>query len=133
MKNLIVAVAFFSLTVVVNAQEKTAYEKDTYTLVELLSKPAFESVVDQFTTLVKEENKIKFKTEVAATFPDLYNSLTKIYLDEYSHEEVKQLLKFYNTTLGKKVAGNSTKLAQKGMAVGQDWGMKLQGVVTKYQ
>lgn len=132
MKNLLIVFVLLVVSVS-NAQEKSAYEKDTYMLVEMLSKPAFGSVIDQFTAYVNEDNVETFKKEVEATLPTLYASLTEIYLEEYSHEEVKELLKFYNTDLGKKVASNSAKLAMKGQVVGEKWGMKLQDIMAKHQ
>ncbi|MCI2228476.1 DUF2059 domain-containing protein [Polaribacter sp. MSW13] len=134
MKKIVIILVFLAFSVSnANAQDKTAYQKDAYTLVEIISKPAFKSVVDQFAGYVKKDNLEKFKSEVEGTFPDLYTSLTELYIEEYTHNEIKELLKFYKTDLGKKVAGNSTKLAIKGQAIGADWGAKLQGIMVKYQ
>jgi len=132
MKKILLIIAFLTF-IVSNAQETSSFEKDTYKLVKLISEPAFTPLVDQFSTMVKSENVDKFKEEVMATFPELYTSMTKVYMEEYNHEEIKGLLKFYETDLGKKMAKNSTKMAQKGMFVGQNWGIKVQGMIGKYK
>ncbi|CAM1343640.1 DUF2059 domain-containing protein [Tenacibaculum amylolyticum] len=133
MKKVIVTLVLLVVSFSVKAQEKTAFEKDTYKLVEILTKPTLAPVISQFTSLVKTENATAFIKAVEATYPELYTSLSKIYMDEYTHDEIKQLLKFYESPLGQKVAKSSGKLAQKGMQAGQAWGMKVQGIMTKYQ
>lgn len=133
MKKVIVTLVLLVVSFSINAQEKSAFEKDTYTLVEILTKPTLAPVINQFTSLVKAEKADAFKKEIEATYPELYASLSKIYMDEYTHNEIKQLLKFYQSPLGQKVAKSSGKLAQKGMQAGQAWGMKVQGVMAKYQ
>ena len=132
MKKLIIVITVF-VGFLLNAQEKTAFEKDTYQLVETLTKPAFEPVIVQFTSMVKADKVNAFKKELNESFPELYTAMANIYMKEYTHEEIKKLLEFYETDLGKKVAKNSATLAQKGMAAGQAWGMKVQSIMSKYQ
>lgn len=131
MKQIIIGFIFLFIGIV-NAQEKTAFEKDAYQLVALISKPVFEPIVAQFSTMVAADKKEAFTKEINETLPELYSSLAKIYVQEYTHEEIKQLITFYETPLGQKVAKNSTRLAQKGMGIGQNWGMKVQGILGKY-
>lgn len=134
MKKTILVIAFsFFLFSNVNAQEKSAKDKDAYALVELISKPTFTPIINQFMSLVKADKKEAFLKEVDGTFPELFNGLSKIYSDEFTHEEIKKLIKFYNSELGKKVASKQGLMAQKGMMLGQSWGMKMQDIVAKYQ
>jgi hypothetical protein len=128
---LIALVALLSITI--NAQEKDQFTKDTEKLMEILIKPSFDPLVEQFLSMVSDEKKEAFKKEVEGTFPELYDSMAKIYKDEFTHDEIKELLKFYATPIGKKMAEKSGVMAQKGMMVGQTWGMKLQSILGKYQ
>lgn len=48
-----------------------------------------------------------------------------VYGKYYSHEEIKQLIAFYKTPIGKKVTATLPAITQDSMAVGQQWGMKL--------
>lgn len=126
-----IALLFFGLTV--SAQEKSAFEKETYNLVKMISTPTFNSLVGQMSKMVKSENVEAFKKDVEATYPDLFSQLTKIYMEELSHNDVKEITKFYETPSGKKLLEKQGVLQQKGMMAGQVWGMTLQGLVAKYK
>ncbi|HFS67820.1 MAG TPA: DUF2059 domain-containing protein [Flavobacteriia bacterium] len=130
----IILVAFLvviSLTTV--AQDKDQFTKDTETLMEIMIKPSFKPVIAQFSAMVTDDKKEAFTKEVEATMPELYENMAIIYMKEFSHDEIKELLKFYATPLGKKMAEKSIDLAQKGAMAGQNWGMKIQGLLGKYQ
>ncbi len=133
MKKLILVafVALFSFTV--NAQDKDQFTKDTEKLMVILIKPSFKPVIAQFSGMVPDDKKEAFKKDVEATMPQLYSDMAKIYMDEFTHDEIKELLKFYATPVGKKMAEKSGDMSQKGMMIGQSWGMKIQGLLGKYQ
>ena len=121
----------FSLSI--KAQIKSDFENDTYKLVEIVSKPAFAPVIDQFSGMVAVDKKEEFLKELDKTFPELFESMAKIYMDEFTHQEIKDLLDFYATPTGEKMATISGTLAQKGMMAGQSWGMKVQEIISKFQ
>ncbi len=127
---LILVVALFTLSI--NAQDDD-FAQDAQKLVETVSKSAFDPVIDQFSTMVPEDKKEAFIKEIKATFPSLYKEMAKIYMEEFTHEEVKSILAFYATPTGKKLADKTGVLSQKGMAAGQSWGMELAEIMKKYQ
>lgn len=49
----------------------------------------------------------------------LKTDMAKIYASEFSESEIKELTKFYQTPLGKKMIEKSPALMQKGMLIGQ--------------
>jgi hypothetical protein len=49
-----------------------------------------------------------------------------------SIRDIKEMIKFYESPVGKKIAKNAGPLFQKSSAAGQEWGMQLQGVLMKY-
>ena len=55
-------------------------------------------------------------------FADL---IAEIYHRHYSHEEIRGLISFYETPLGKKVIQVAPALMQEGMSVGMAWGQRL--------
>jgi len=134
MKKTILLVVFVLTSIItITAQEKDAFTKDTEKLVETLSVSAFEPVINQFKAMVPAEKQVDFIKEVEGTFPELYSSMAKIYMEEFTHEEVKDIMAFYETPTGKKMAEKTGVLSQKGMIAGQTWGMKLQTILGKYQ
>lgn len=133
MKKMILIIAFVITGVMVNAQEKDAFTKDTEKLVQIISETAFEPVIKQFSAMVNKDKKEIFEKEIKGTFPELYTAMAKIYKEEFTHAEVKDILAFYATPTGAKLASKTGVLSQKGMAAGQEWGMKIQALMAKHQ
>lgn len=73
-----------------------------------------------------------FGKEFDATLPALYEEIAKIYMETYTHEDIKQMLKFYESPVGKKMANSTGEIGKKSAVVGQEWGMALQEVMMKY-
>jgi hypothetical protein len=55
----------------------------------------------------------------------LAEELYKIYDKYYTHDEIKELLKFYNTPVGKKTIKVLPQLMQESMQAGQKWGQSM--------
>lgn len=127
---LLVAIVGFSLTM--NAQDE-AFTNDTAKLVEIISEKAFTPYIAQFTAMIPAEKQEAFKEELMKSFPELYSEMAVIYMDTFTHDEIKDLLAFYATPVGLKLAAKSGELAQKGMVAGQSWGMKVQEIMAKYK
>ena len=113
MKKLLFVVALICLSLNMNAQDDEAFANDTAKLVEALTHNAFKPIIAQFNSMIPEENKEVFNEELNATFPDLYMTMAKIYIEEFTHEEILALLEFYETPVGKKLADKSGELSQK--------------------
>ncbi|SNR33708.1 hypothetical protein SAMN06265371_101433 [Lutibacter agarilyticus] len=132
MKEILVIVVIVCFSFTVKAQDD-AFTNDAAKLVEVISENAFKPYVAQFTAMIPAEKQAIFKEELIATFPELYNAMAVIYMDTFTHDEIKELLAFYATPVGKKLADKSGELAQKGMTAGQSWGMKVQEIMAKYK
>ncbi|MDR3013205.1 MAG: DUF2059 domain-containing protein [Chitinispirillales bacterium] len=48
-----------------------------------------------------------------------------VYKKYYTHDEIKELIKFYETPIGRKMAQVSPAMAQEMMVIGQRWGEKV--------
>lgn len=125
-----IAILCFSFTV--KAQD-VSFSSDTAKLVEVISENAFKPYVAQFTAMIPAEKQGDFQEELLSTFPELYSAMAVIYMDTFTHTEIKELLVFYATPVGKKLADKSGELAQKGMTAGQSWGVKVQEIMAKYK
>lgn len=133
MKN-ITLVLFLFVTVSIQAQETSDFKKETIEFIKLTgSGAAFDDAIAQIgTMMVSEANKEAYRKEANATLDDLYDKLADLYMTEFTQEEIKELVAFYNTDLGKKLADKQLSLTQKGMMLGQSWGMELQAIAQKY-
>lgn len=67
------------------------------------------------------------------TLSELYSKMAQLYMKEFTRNEIKALVKFYNTDLWKKLAVKQLGLTQKAMAFGQSWSMEVQAIAQKYK
>lgn len=96
------------------------------------SAASLEVAKKQLLPMVPEKKQAEFEKEFKATFPSFYEKMAVVMMEVYTHEEVKQLIEFYQTPIGKKMAEKSGVIQEKSMQAGQQWGMELQGILMKY-
>jgi hypothetical protein len=62
-------------------------------------------------------------TEFATAFAgsDIKDKQVALYAKYYTHADIKGLLSFYESDLGKKMIANNPALMREGAAIGQDW------------
>lgn len=128
-----ILVLFLFVTVIAQAQDTSEFKKETIEFIKLTgSGAAFDSAITQIGAMVSEANKDAYQKEANTTLDGLYEKLADLYMTEFTQDEIKELVAFYNTNLGKKLSEKQLSLTQKGMMLGQSWGMELQGIAQKY-
>lgn len=132
MKKVIVALALL-VAVTVSAQDQSKFKAETIEFIKLTGTGAiFDSAIDQIGASVPADKKEAYKKEAYKSLEELYGKMADMYMEEFTAAEISDLVKFYNSDLGKKVASKQTTLSQKGMVLGQNWGMSLQQTVAKF-
>lgn len=86
----------------------------------------------QLTPMIPQAKLAEFEKEFQATLPSFYEKMAGVMMEVYTHEEVKQLIEFYQTPIGKKMAEKAGVIQEKSMQAGQQWGVELQGLLMKY-
>lgn len=134
MRKLLLAVAFMLVAQLGMAQvANDAFKKDVLKMIELTgSAGQMKAAKDKILTMVPKEKHAAFLVEFESTMPALYDKLAAVYMQEYTHEDVKAILKFYETPVGKKITEKAGAIATKNMEASQEWGMGLQGMMMKY-
>lgn len=116
-----------------NAQDTSEFKKETIEFIKITgAASAFENAIAQLGMMVSEENKEAYTKEANGTLVGLYDNMAELYMGEFTQPEIKELVKFYHTDLGKKLATKQLKLTQRAMAFGQSWGIEVQGIAAKY-
>ncbi len=69
--------------------------------------------------------------EKKADMNELMEQIIPIYDKHLNHEDIKGLVKFYETPLGKKVVTTLPSIMQESMMAGQQWGMKIGQQIAK--
>jgi uncharacterized protein len=132
MKKMIVTVAFLAIANFGMAQDAT-FKTDVLKVIQMSGGAAsMELAKDQVAKMVPEAKRAAFIVEFNATLPSLYDKLADIYMKEYTHDEIREMIKFYETPVGKKITAKSGTIAEQAAKAGETWGQQLQPLVMKY-
>lgn len=130
---LLVCLFAIAITTQLNAQDNTEFKKETVEFLKLTGTgAAFEDAIAQIGAMVPAEKKEAYTKEANGTLIGLYDKMAELYMAEFTQAEIKELVAFYNTDLGKKLAEKQLVLTQKAMMFGQSWGMEVSGIAQKY-
>ena len=132
MKKIILAFAFVLTTQFVSSQD-AAFKSDVMKVIKMSGATAQMDVAKkQIMAMIPEAKQADFSKDFEATMPAFYDKVAAIYMKEYTHADVKEMIKFYSTPTGKKIKEKAGILAEKNMAMQQTIGMQLQGIMMKY-
>ncbi|WP_339916161.1 DUF2059 domain-containing protein [Yeosuana marina] len=134
MKKTVLACLFMiAVATQVKAQDNSEFKNETIEFIKITgATSAFDNAIAQIGAMVPEDKKEAYTKEANATLDGLYSKMADLYMEEFTQDEIKELVAFYNTDLGKKLASKQTSLAQKAMMFGQSWGMEVQSIAQKY-
>ncbi|WP_372754736.1 DUF2059 domain-containing protein [Mariniflexile sp.] len=130
----ILLVCVFMMALSVNAQEEsTQFKSQTIEFIKLTGAgAAFDGAIAQIGYGVPDEKKEAYTKEALATLDGLYAKIADLYMEEFTQSEISELVSFYHTDLGKKLAEKQLGLTQKAMTFGQSWGMEVSQIAQKY-
>jgi len=115
------------------AQQDEAFKKDVLKLMEVSgSNAAMDVAKNQILKMIPATKQDAFLVEFNASLPALYDKIAAVYMEVYTKQDVKDMLTFYGTPLGKKMAANAGVITEKSQAAGAEWGQSLQPLLMKY-
>ena len=129
-------ILLFSTSISVSAQNavNNEYKEAIGEMLKLSgSMAAMDQIVPQMITMVKQTVSsvpdsfwdgfvTKYKSKLVDKVVELY---TPIYAKYYSLDDMKQLIAFYQTPIGKKLGETTPKIMIEGMQIGQKIGMEI--------
>ena len=135
MKKNILAIAFLVFGVFTNAQSS----KDVK-IAELLEtmgsthamKTSFEYMINYY-----KQNNPQISSEYwdnaskHVDYDELVQKLIPIYSKHFTEQEIVDLLKFYNTSTGKKMIEKTPTILEESMEIGRKWGIELAQKIEK--
>lgn len=112
------------------AQEGNTKEQDILRLLELTdSTKLAEQIMDQMMTSFEQGGGAgkEFWDELRAEIDTatLVHKTVPIYDKHFTHEEIRELIAFYQTPLGVKLIEKLPAIAQESMAAGMEWGQEI--------
>lgn len=134
MKKLFIAATMLLSVQFVSAQSAD-FKKDVINYIQLSGSATqvtavLEPMLEQLQ--LPEDQKANVKKEIEATFPSLYEKIATVMMKYYTHDDIKKMIEFYNSPVGKKIQETTPKIVTDQMQAGQEWGMELQGILMKY-
>jgi hypothetical protein len=83
--------------------------------------------LQQNPALAKDLNEVsaKLRSDLAPRFDELSNEVARIYAIHFTEPELKELLAFYKTSVGKKMVVEQPKLVDESLKFAQNWANKL--------
>ena len=133
MKKTLLIFAFLLTAQFMNAQD-AALKADVVKVISLSGSDAqIKTVKNQILKMIPADKQADFLKDFDATLPSLYDKLAKIYMEVYTPEDIKAMIAFYESPVGKKIQSKSGELAEKSIAAGQEWGQEFAAIMAKYK
>jgi len=133
MKKVLLSIAFVLIAQMSMAQEDNL-KADVLKLISISGADAQMKVIKpQILNMIPAGNKENFSKEFDASLPSMYDKIAKIYMEIYTPEDIKGMIAFYESPVGKKMNEKAGELGQKSLLAGQEWGQELQGIMAKYK
>ncbi|OIQ22499.1 MAG: hypothetical protein BM557_00490 [Flavobacterium sp. MedPE-SWcel] len=133
MKKLLFAVAFI-LVANFSFAQSDAFKADVKKLLEVSGSMAQVDVAKkQVIAMIPADKQAEFTKEFEASITPIMDAQEAFYLKEFTQDDVKQMIKFYQSPAGKKLAAKLPELTESTMPAIQAWTMELQGIIMKYQ
>lgn len=130
-KTILLTVALCIGTFVSVQAQDEAFKEDALKLTEM-SSGAVEANMSQVYTMIPEDKVEDFKKELKPIMDDFYMKLAEKSMEFYTHDEIKELLNFYNSDIGQKNLEVQEKMTKETMGMAQELNMKLMPLIQKY-
>ena len=132
MKKLIVTFALVLLSQIGFSQDET-FKKDVLKVIEMSGAAnQMKSAKTQILQMVPKEKQAAFILDFDATMPALYDKIASIYMETYTKEDIKAMMAFYDSPVGRKINEKAGNILEKTQAAGKEWSEELQGLMAKY-
>lgn len=125
MKKLILTFIFAAVAQIGFAQEDAAFKADVLKVVQKSSGSQIEAAKKQILGMIPEAKQASFLVEFDGIIAKANEGTVKIYMEEYTKEDIKAILAFYNSPVGKKMDEKAEIITTKT----QESMMSLQGEV----
>lgn len=131
MKKIVLTFAFFVATNFAIAQD--AFKADVVKAIEMSgANTSIDAVKKQVIGMIPESKQAEFLKEFDVVMNSITDEQVKNFMEVYTHDDIKEMIKFYSTPTGIKIKEKAGVLAEKNMAMQQTIGMQLQGIMMKY-
>ncbi|MEC4049260.1 DUF2059 domain-containing protein [Flavobacterium sp. SUN046] len=134
MRKIILAIAFVGVCNFGYSQNvDEAFKKDVLKVIERSgSAGQMSAAKKQILGMIPQEKQAAFLVEFDALMPKVYESMSKVYMEIYTKEDIKAMLAFYESPVGKKMNEKSAEISEKSMEATKELSGEIQTLVMKY-
>jgi hypothetical protein len=116
------------------AQHDEELKKDALKVIELSGATfQLQQTKNQLLKMVPKDKQADFITDFNASLPAVYEKFAKMYMKIYTKEDLKAMIDFYETPVGKKMRANTEEIVIRSQGISQEWMSELQELLTKYR
>ena len=131
MKKLLFVFAFALVSQLGFSQED--FKADVMKVIEMSgSNATMDAAKAQVLAMVPSDKQAEFIKEFDVIINSITEQQAKNFMEVYTHDDIKAMMKFYESPVGKKMQEKAPILAEKAMAMQQANMMQIQGLVMKY-
>ena len=132
MRKLFIAASFLFAVQFASAQSAD-FKKDMLTYINISGTSAnFDAFLEPVMEQIPEGKRADFKKEFKASLPSLYDKMADVMMKHFTHDDVKKMIEFYNSPVGKKIQEKTPLMIKEQGPATQEWQMQLQGLMMKY-
>lgn len=133
MKKILLSISLLLIAQITIAQD-ASFKTDVLKLISISGADSqIKMVKPQVLNMVPESKKENFSKEFDASIPSLLDKMANVYMEIYTPADIKEMIVFYESPVGKKMNEKAAELVQKSMQAGQEWSQELQGIIAKYK
>jgi hypothetical protein len=133
MKKVLLSIAFLLIAQISIAQD-ASFKADVLKMISLSGSDAQKIIATStFVKVIPEADRAEFTKVYEAALPGFYNKMAIIYMETYTHEDIKGIIAFYESPLGKRMNKNTAVIAEKSMKAAQEMAQEMFGIIKKYE
>jgi len=133
MKKILLVFAFIVVAQISHAQDAT-FKQDVMKMMDLSGAAGqYEVAIAQILKNVVPAKQAPLKADLLESIKILQDKMALIYMDEFTHDDIRAMIKYYESPAGKKFAEKSGILFEKTQMAAAEWSVDLQKIAEKYR
>jgi len=132
MKKILFVFAFIVAAQISHAQN--TFKQDVMKMMEVSGAAAqYDVAIDQILKNVLPEKQAPLKADLLESIKLLQDKMAVIYMEEFTHEDIKAIIAYYESPAGKKFAEKSGIIFERSQKAAAEWSVGLQKIAEKYR
>jgi hypothetical protein len=132
MKNFLLTLGLVFTTTIVFAQDKPSKEDVLQVIEKSGTSGQLNAAKKQLLSMIPSDKHAAFIVEFDGLMKKANDATADIFIAEYTKEDIKQMLAFYNSPTGKKIAEKAETIAEKSQESMMSLQGEIQSIMMKY-